>query len=346
MNRIIFVGSQNIGKLLDDGETIKNAHLKQGLRKYVDEIIEIDVRNKPSRILYLIKFLLCLIFYRNSKIVMSASSLVAYKLFKIIKVLKWDMSKCYYWVIGGNFGNWIESGKFNKKIYTDLQAIIVEGNSMKEQLNRCGLSNVIQLPNMKPVKYIPKKKYCNEGKTKFIFLSRIIPEKGVNYIIAASNMLVNEGVTNFSVNFFGKMDEDYECEFLDNLKNSPNLSYCGFMDLSSNKGYDELAQYDVMLFPTYWFGEGFPGVIIDAFVAGLPVIASDWNLNKDLVEDGKTGFIIAVHDVVALKESMKNIINGNVNIKEMALHSQLKAHEFDLDNVVSEELLNSINIIS
>ena len=30
-----------------------------------------------------------------------------------------------------------------------------------------------------------------------------------------------------------------------------------------------------MLFPTYWHGEGFPGIVIDAFVAGLLVVATD-----------------------------------------------------------------------
>ena len=71
-----------------------------------------------------------------------------------------------------------------------------------------------------------------------------------------------------------------------------------------------LAKYDAMLFPTYWHGEGFPGIIIDAFVSGLPVIATDWSLNADIIEDGKTGVILKENTVEALAEAMDAMINN------------------------------------
>jgi glycosyltransferase involved in cell wall biosynthesis len=52
-----------------------------------------------------------------------------------------------------------------------------------------------------------------------------------------------------------------------------------------------LYKYDALLFPTYWAGEGFPGTIIDAFASGLPVVATDWNCNNELIDNKRTGIL-------------------------------------------------------
>jgi glycosyltransferase involved in cell wall biosynthesis len=53
-------------------------------------------------------------------------------------------------------------------------------------------------------------------------------------------------------------------------------------------------------FLSYWKGEGFTGVIIDAFIAGVPVIATGWNMNTEIIEDGINGFVIPPNDTVSL----------------------------------------------
>jgi len=65
-----------------------------------------------------------------------------------------------------------------------------------------------------------------------------------------------------------------------------------------------------MLFPTFWVGEGFPGIIIDAYIAGLPIIASDWNLNGEIIDEKETGFIIKKKDSIQLKDKMKYFIKN------------------------------------
>ena len=111
------------------------------------------------------------------------------------------------------------------------------------------------------------------------------------------------------------------------------------------RNYDKLAKFDVMLFPTYWQGEGFPGVVIDAYIASLPIMATDWNLNRDVIEDGVTGWIIPPHDVNALAEKMKYAIDHPDEIRQMAQNCRKQAAKYDSRVVLSEDNLKKLCLI-
>lgn len=136
-------------------------------------------------------------------------------------------------------------------------------------------------------------------------------------------------ILDFQVDFYGPM-EDY-IEFPENL----TIAYKGYLDFMNNpKGSCEtLSEYSCMLFPTCWQGEGFPGVIIDAYVAGLPVIATDWNMNKEVVEDGKTGIIVPAQDSIALALAMLKVMENPEMIETMSQNSLNKAEDFHIDAV-------------
>ena len=342
---LIFVGSMNLGHKPDDGETMKNVILSKALSQYVSTIKYVDVRHRPKRVLYLAYYLWCLLAKRNAKLIFSASSFVTYRLLKVAKLLGWKGEDIYYWVIGGNFGNYVTRNQISSAFYFDLKKIIVEGETMKAQLEAEGFKNVKVLPNIKEINYVPVKLRDNRNITRFVFLSRVIPEKGVDYIVEASKRLLNEGVKNFIVDLYGSITPQYKAMLESNLEDLPNVKYKGFLTLDNHEGYDTLAGYDTMLFPTYWPGEGFPGILIDAFIAGLPVITTDWNLNTSLVHDGSNGIIIPVHDIKALAEKMKRVVCGKVDIDVMSMNSQRESKKYDVKNVITERLMKELEIL-
>ena len=59
-------------------------------------------------------------------------------------------------------------------------------------------------------------------------------------------------------------------------------------------------------------GEGFAGTIIDAYSAGIPVIASDWKYNTELVLDGKTGLIFKSKDEEDLKKKLISLLDYDI----------------------------------
>ncbi len=61
---------------------------------------------------------------------------------------------------------------------------------------------------------------------------------------------------------------------------------------------------DAFLFPSFFESENFPTVIIEAFAAGLPVVASNWRGIADQVVPGYNGFLHQVHDIQGMAHSI------------------------------------------
>jgi glycosyltransferase involved in cell wall biosynthesis len=122
----------------------------------------------------------------------------------------------------------------------------------------------------------------NETETlKLVYLGRIQKRKGYETIFNFVDNLKNKPL-NITVTFFGQIDK-CDIEEFSSLVNrySDYVKYEG--ELSPDQIQDRLSYYDVLLFPTTYYTEGLPGTIIDAFSAGLPVIATNWKHAEELI---------------------------------------------------------------
>lgn len=89
------------------------------------------------------------------------------------------------------------------------------------------------------------------------------------------------------------------------MQNSPgggnsDIRYHGVFDAVNNDIYQELNQYDIMLLPTRWEGEGVPGALVESKMAGITAIVSDWHVNGEVVRDGEEGIVLAEPTAEAL----------------------------------------------
>jgi glycosyltransferase involved in cell wall biosynthesis len=197
------------------------------------------------------------------------------------------------------------------------------------------------LPNFKNIDYVPTKELRKEPYTRFVFLSRIVEQKGCGYIVKATEKLNRKYKDKFIVDFYGSIGDDYR-SFESEIKDFSNVNYKGFLDLRNTKNYDVLSSYDAMLFPTFWHGEGFPGIMIDAFISGLPVIATDWHMNKDILQEGVTGFFVRPNNVDDLVDAMEKVMLNPAVIEVMSKNCQKEATKYNTDNVVNAKLIKKI----
>lgn len=348
----IVIGWINTGKPADCGETMKNQLMIQKLEELGVHCYQVDFKGWKKHPWVFLYLLWCMIFHHNSSIIFSSSTVNVYPMMKLMKKVGWKQH-AIHWVIGGSLGNQVLSNIYSKDIIGNIDWTIVESKIMVKQLTEAGVDNVIHLPNFKPIKYYPlldskieslkNKKHI----TKFVFLSRIMGEKGCDYILEVARQLNSKGYQDrYIIDFYGKVAEAYKTIFNKKIGSLENVNYKGFLNLREKEGYDQLSEYDLMLFPTYWSGEGFAGVFIDAFVSGVPMIASDWAHNRQFMEEGKTALFIPVHNIPALRDKMIECIEGRYDLAYMAVECQKYADTYNVDNVVTTDLLKKIGIIA
>lgn len=335
---LIFIGT--IKKVPNCGESMKNHIMIDRFNEVYDKVMVFDTwgaKHYPWRFFKLFYYLL---FYPKTKIVVSATPYVAYDVLRFL--ILFGKKEVYYWVIGGALAEWIRNKNVNVDYYKRFKGIFVESPKMAEGLDALGIHGAVYVPNFKRIDYQPSIAERQYDKMKFVFLSRIHPEKGCSLIVESVKRLNDLGYKDkFIVDFYGPVDEAYP-EFLHSIEGIDNISYKGFLKMDKG-GYEAFAQYNMMLFPTFWRNEGFPGVIIDAFISGLPVLASDWHFNPDLIDDS-TGMIIPHDNQDALTEAMRKVVCGEIDLKTLSSNCHKKAKMYDDRQVLSVGNLKRLGV--
>lgn len=344
MNKnIIFIGS--IGKYNEfGGELSKNKYILNRLKTLGYKTKKIDTYRGHKSLIKMIeicyKLLIALTFRRKWLFIFSTSFGNIYTLIKFMHIIPYQY-KMIHWVIGGNFQDKVLNGDYSIKYLNDFKLHIVECNGMKDILNKkCKLNNIIVKPNFKDISYLPKINKFKDGKIHFLFISHIRKEKGVFNIINASKILNHQGFKEkYIIDFYGTIEPSIKNEFEKEISINNNINYCGKLQLENFNNYNILARYHYMLFYSYWMGEGCPGVVIDAFISGIPIIASDWQFNTEFIQNGKVGIIVSYKNEEQLIQSMKKAINGDYNNYAMSILCQNEARNYNTSNIIDEKFM-------
>ena len=344
MNKIILIGGIGTDKSFVGGEHSKNMHLMTALQDCGRIVVPADLADLRKYPWKGVRALWMLLIHPHANVIISSSLRRAGWLIKWLHITKSRRNICFIGT-GREFSKKIADSLFKADYFRNVSNIIVQGRKMKTELESVGL-NAIVLPNFKHIVYLPNLSNKDKGLARFAFLSRMQREKGVNLIIECIKKLNSEGFEKeYTVDFYGLFeDADYKKEVLDSIKDMGNVHYEGVLDLRKSIGYDRLANHTAMLFPTFWPGEGFPGIIIDALIAGLPMIASDWHFNSDYIETGKTGVIIPNQDLEALYDAMLDVIKHTQKYEKMSDYCQQQAMIYNTKNIINEEFLSMINM--
>ena len=214
--------------------------------------------------------------------------------------------KLHYVVIGGWLPDFLKTRKRLADILRRFDGIYVETNAMKAALKAQNFANVIVIPNCKQLVILEKDGLTLPAAEPYPLctFSRVSKEKGIA-VAADAVKMVNEkrGRTVYTLDIYGQIDADQTAWFDDLQKHFP--AYVRYRGVAPfDKSTEVLKKYSLLLFPTYYAGEGFAGTLLDAFGAGVPVIASDWKYNAEIVEDGVCGLIFPVNDINVLAEKL------------------------------------------
>lgn len=155
-----------------------------------------------------------------------------------------------------------------------------------------------------------------EGIFTFIFVGRIVGDKGINELVSAFAELHKkyEKTRLLLIGNFEQHLDPLQAETLNVIDKHT------FIESLGPKYVDELLAYyaasDCFVFPSY--REGFPNTVMEAGAMGLPSIVTDINGSREIIIDGKNGVIIPSKDVEALYHAMEEMITNSDKTKEYA----------------------------
>lgn len=315
--KIAIIGHFGGDKLFLDGQTVKTKTLYEELKSACDwQIIKVDTYYKKSNPLKLVfATIKALLSTRDIVLLLSANGMKFYfpLLYQFSKLFH---IRIYHDVIGGNLGIHVDNNPKYKKYLNSFRVNWVETEGLKIKLISKGITNCKVIPNFKRLHLIDKKDITlyNDKVYRFCTFSRVMKEKGIEDAIKAIEEINAEnGSTICSLDIYGMIDDEYKCKFYELLSSrSPVIKYCGTVPY--DRSVETIKNYYALLFPTFWSGEGFPGTVIDAFSAGLPVIATDWNCNGEIIVNKKNGILYPNDEMKTLKDSIKWIIDNKQNV--------------------------------
>lgn len=170
----------------------------------------------------------------------------------------------------------------------------------------------------------------------FVFVGRVVKDKGINELIYAFKRLL-VSYSNIRLLLVGNLEKNLDPinEDVETLiEDLPSINAVGFQ--SDVRPY--LAAADALVFPSY--REGFPNVVLQAGAMNLPSIVTDINGCNEIIRDGVNGRIIPPRDENALYEMMKWFYeHRNDEVKEMAKNARAMIVERYEQHKVWEALL-------
>lgn len=222
---------------------------------------------------------------------------------------------------------------FNKTILR-TELLLLQTKHLVAYFNKLGKNNVRWYSNSRKLTDLGiLQNTISSACKRFVFLGRIVKEKGIEDILDSIQFLQ----TGISIDLFGSLDH-YSAEHI-NARGNGIVKYKGV--LSFDQVPDTLAKYGALLLPTFYPGEGYPGVVLEAYSQGLPVIATQWRALSELV-DATSGMLVPIRDPKTLAQAM-NKLSVDVELYEKLRRGALaKRTEFS-DKVWSDRFVDWCN---
>jgi glycosyltransferase involved in cell wall biosynthesis len=161
------------------------------------------------------------------------------------------------------------------------QRVLLETKSAVEYFSKLAPGRIVRFPNSRRRICAPKVTLVGSSARRFIYVGQVREEKGVRFLISIEQDLA-PGV---SIDVYGPLLDDFTPQDFQGER----VTYKGVID--GAKVVPLLTGYDALVMPTYCKTEGYPGVIIEAYLAGIPVIVTRIGAIPEIVDESGGVFV-------------------------------------------------------
>lgn len=188
----------------------------------------------------------------------------------------------------------------------------------------------------------PVQTYPSDEMVNFLFIARILKEKGIDLYLAAAKA-IRSCYPKAQFHICGKCDDKAYMDVLDQATAAGDVIYHG--EQKNMEEYFKMAH--CLVHPSY-YPEGMSNVLLEAAASGRPVVATNRSGCRETVDDGVSGFVIPIKDEKALIDALDRFIQMPWDAKkEMGLAGRRKMErEFDRNivvNMVTDEIQKCVD---
>ncbi len=346
-NHILIVGDFAQGMPLYSGQTAKVRDYDYYIRKHFKNsyIYSIDTHYYKKDFFNILFSLVRACSRCNSLVLLLCGDGYGIKtLLPLIIILKKLFKfKIFFSIVGGGIVNDFDTKFILKKWLKCVDNIYVETNKIKDKLISNGIGNVKCVPVFSKRKRIENIDIAmfEHKPLRLCTYSRVCKEKGITDAIK-SVIEVNKhfGHMVCMIDIYGPPIEEYKNEFNHMIICAEGAAINREL-LTDDNAIEELSKHYLMLFPTYYEGEGFPIAIIECFKAGVPIVATDWHNNSEIIKNNFTGIIYNKNSDCDLSKILISLLNNKKSVYKMKENCIKEALKYDPDNIL-ESVYNDI----
>lgn len=340
MKTIAIWGQFGETELVADGQAVRTRTITEVIEEkfYEDRIYKVNsFLWKKSPLSLLVKTIKMWIISRYLVILPADNG------FKIIVPLlnilnKISRRKIIYIVIGGFLPELLEKNRKYIRILKTYDRLFVQTKGIMEKLGKFGITNVSILSNLKNMKCrdIHGISIINNKCIKVCTLSRVRNDKGILDAIEAVKLINDSHGNIIKLDIYGIVDEAFKEIFFEKINRYSYVEYKGVVKY--NETVDILKEYFCLLFPTFYYGEGFAGNIIDAYYAGIPIIATDWMHNSEIIVNYVNGLLVEVNNPNDIASKILELYNNRALHYDISINNINESYKYKVENVMSELL--------
>jgi glycosyltransferase involved in cell wall biosynthesis len=225
----------------------------------------------------------------------------------------------------------------SRSIWDNSSYIVANSKSLKEQCEKFTPYHDIKVitNGVDTEVFFPLKGKSLSEKIRFLFVSRLMPQKGIDTLINACGILKEKGIENFSLTVVG---DGHQRPLMEALIKKHDLkefiNHKGWINLEDLPNFYRNA--DVFVLPSSM--EGMPSVALQAMASGLPIIASRVEGFEEILEENINGLYFEYKNENALADHMADLINNPSRIEKLSKESLRKSKDFSWEKIASDYL--------
>lgn len=254
---------------------------------------------------------------------------------KSIKKIGWQHNSFEAYFRNKQKYHWNQEALF-KKLVPKLDAYVVltnyDRNRIKEEWD-------IECTTIYNPKSFNSEKVSKLEEKTFLAIGRYVYAKGFDNLIKAFKVF-SETNEEWNLKIVGDGEEkEHLIDLIKNYSLESRVELCH----TTNNVQKYFLQCSAFVLPSRW--EGMPMVMLEALEMGVPIIAYDIPVVKEIIKNGQEGVIVEKENIEKYANALKEYVKDDEKIKKMGEDAKIASMQFTHENIYKEweKLINTKN---